>query len=60
MKVSDYILPNSSEIIEALSRKLERARILAALKECHTLEDYQKLTRTYEILCDEDKKSDHK
>ena len=38
-------MPNSSEIIESLSRKLERTRILNDLKECKTLEDYQKLEK---------------
>lgn len=48
-------MPNSSEIIENLSRKLERTRILNDLKECRTLEDYQNLTKKYELLCEEDK-----
>lgn len=47
---------NSAETIEALSRKLERARILNYLKECETLEDFQKLTKKYKILCEEDEK----
>ena len=54
-KVSDFEMPNSSEIIEKLSRKLERIRILNSLKECKTLEDYQNLTKKYEALCEEDK-----
>ncbi len=49
-------MPNSSEVIETLSRKLERTRILNDLKDCKTLEDYQKLEKKYEVLCAEDKK----
>ncbi|MBD5458893.1 MAG: hypothetical protein HDR27_10040 [Lachnospiraceae bacterium] len=48
-------MPNSAETIENLARKLERARILNDLKECKTLEEYQELTRKYEIMCNEDK-----
>ena len=51
--MSDF-MPTSSEIIENLSRKLERTRILIDLKECETLEDLQKLIEKYEILCSED------
>lgn len=51
--MSDF-MPTSSEIIENLSRKLERTRILIELKECETLEDFQKLTQKYETLCNED------
>lgn len=48
-------MPNSAETIENLARKLERARILNDLKECKTLEEYQELTRKYEIMCNDDK-----
>lgn len=48
-------MPTNAEIIEKLSRKLERARILNDLKECKTLEEYQELTKKYEILCNDDK-----
>lgn len=54
-KVSDLDMPNSSEIIESLSRKLERSRTLNDLKECKTLEDFQNLVKKYEALCEEDK-----
>lgn len=40
-------MPDSAETIE----KLERARILNDLKECKTLEEYQELTKKYELLC---------
>lgn len=48
-------MPNTAETIENLARKLERVRILNDLKECRTLEDFQELTKKYEILCNEDK-----
>ena len=48
-------MPTNAEIIEKLSRKLERAIILNDLKECKTLEEYQELTKKYEILCNDDK-----
>lgn len=48
-------MPNAAETIEKLARKLERVRILNDLKECTTLEEYQELTRKYEILCSDDK-----
>lgn len=54
MKVSDITMPTNAEVIEALSRKLERVRILNDLKDCHTLEDLQKLIQKYETLCKED------
>lgn len=46
---------NSAETIENLARKLERVRILNDLKECRTLEEYQELTKKYEVLCNDDK-----
>lgn len=46
---------NSAETIEALSRKLERVRILNDLKDCETLEDYKELTKKYETLCNDDR-----
>lgn len=49
-------MPTSAEVIETLSRKLERIRILNDLKECKTLEDFQELTKKYEALCADDKK----
>ncbi len=48
-------MPNTAETIENLARKLERVRILNDLKECKTLEEYQELTKKYEIMCNEDK-----
>ena len=48
-------MPNSAETIENLARKLERVRILNDLRECRTLEDYQELTKKYELLCKNDK-----
>lgn len=55
MKVSEAYMPSNAEIVEILSRKLERARILNELKDCQTLEDFQSLTQKYETLCEEDK-----
>ena len=48
-------MPNSAETIEILARKLERVRILNDLKECKTLEEYQELTKKYEVLCNDDR-----
>ena len=48
-------MPNAAETIENLARKLERVRILNDLKECTTLEEFQELTRKYEVLCNDDK-----
>ncbi len=48
-------MPTSAEVIEKLSRQLERARILSDLKECTTLEDFQKVVKKYETLCNDDK-----
>lgn len=45
----------NAEVIEELSRKLERARILNDLKTCETLEDYKEITQKYETLCNDDK-----
>lgn len=47
------IMPNSGELIEKLSRQLERMRILNDLKECETLEDFQALRTKYKALCEE-------
>ncbi len=48
-------MPNTAETIEILARKLERARILNDLRECSTLEEFQKLVQKYETLCQDDK-----
>lgn len=45
----------NAETIENLARKLERLRILNDLEECRTLEEYQEITKKYELLCNEDK-----
>ena len=50
-------MPNAAETIENLARKLERVRILNDLKECKTLEDFQTLTKKYEVLCNDDKET---
>lgn len=47
-------MPNTAETIEKLARQLERQRVLTDLKECKTLEDFQKLTEKYESLCKSD------
>lgn len=47
-------MPNTAETIEKLARQLERQRLLTDLKECKTLEDFQKLTEKYESLCRSD------
>lgn len=47
---------NASEMIETLARKLERSRIRNDLNECNTLEDFQKIKKKYELLCEEDDK----
>lgn len=49
-------MPTNAEVIESLSRKLERVRILNDLKECNTLEDFQELVKKYETLCEDDRK----
>jgi len=55
-KGGESSMPTNAEVIESLARKLERVRILNDLRECRTLEEYQELTRKYEVLCSEDKK----
>ena len=49
---------NAAEKIEDLARRLERVRVLNDLKECKTLEDFQELTKKYEALCNDDKKTE--
>jgi len=51
-------MPSTAETIEILARKLERARVLNDLKECRTLEEFQELTRKYEALCNDEKKTE--
>lgn len=51
-------MPNAAETIEALARKLERVRIFNDLKECKTLEEFQELTKKYEALCNDDKRTE--
>lgn len=51
-------MPNAAETIEALARKLERACIVNDLKECKTLEEFQELTKKYEALCNDDKRTE--
>lgn len=45
-------MSNSAETIEKLTRQLEQQKFLADLKECETLEDFQKLVEKYTALCD--------
>lgn len=51
----DYMpTKNASEIIETLTRKLERSRIRNDLNECQTLEDFEEVRKKYNRLCQED------
>ena len=54
-KVRDT-MPNASETIEKLAKQLERLKFLNDLRDCETLEDFKKLTKKYEVLCEEDSK----
>ena len=47
-------MPNASETIEKLAKKLERMKILNDLRDCETLEDFEKLKNKYEAICKED------
>ncbi len=47
-------MANAAETIETLARKLEREKILADLRKCESLEDYQALEKKYEALCNEE------
>lgn len=49
-------MPNASETIEKLAKQLERLKFLNDLRDCDTLEDFQNLTKKYELLCQEDNK----
>ncbi len=51
-------MPNSADTIEILARKLERVRLLNDLRECRSLEDFQELTKKYEALCNEDRRTE--
>lgn len=51
-------MPNAAEMLEKLTRKLEQQRMLADLKECKTLEEFQELTKKYEAICDENKRTE--
>lgn len=48
--------PTNAEVIEKLSRQLERERINNDLQNCQTLEDYEIIKKKYETLCNDDKK----
>lgn len=50
-------MPTNAEVIEKLSRQLERERINNDLQNCHTLEEYEAVKKKYETLCNEDKKN---
>ena len=54
-KVRDT-MPNASETIEKLAKQLERLKFLNDLRDCETLEDFKRLTKKYEVLCEEDSK----
>lgn len=45
-------MPNSAETIEKLARQLEQQKFLSDLKECETLEDFQKLIEKYTAICE--------
>ena len=51
-------MPNAAETIEKLAQKLERSRVLNDLKECKTLEEFQEVTKKYERLCNDDKRTE--
>ena len=51
------IMPNSGELIEKLTKQLERMKFLNDLEECETLEDLQELKTKYKALCEEDRKN---
>ena len=44
-------MPNNAETIEKLAKQLEQQKILADMKECKTLEDFQELIKKYEAIC---------
>ena len=46
-------MPNAAEIAVKLARQLERSHILAALKECCSMDDVQALIQKYETLLQE-------
>lgn len=48
-------MPNNAETIERLARQLEQQKFLNDLRECKTIEDFQKLTEKYEAICGEQK-----
>ena len=41
--------------IERFARQLEQQKILAELKECRTIDDYEKLKQKYEAICENHK-----
>lgn len=45
-------LPNSAETIEKLAKQLEQQKFYSDLKECETLEDFQKLVEKYKAICE--------
>ncbi|MBO6147946.1 MAG: hypothetical protein J6O55_01245 [Lachnospiraceae bacterium] len=47
-------MPNTAEVVEKLAGKLERQKILIELKDCETIQDFKKLQKKYELLCEED------
>ena len=48
-------LPNSAETIEKLAKQLEQQKFYSDLKECETLEDFQKLVEKYKTICENQK-----
>lgn len=45
-------MATNAEVIERLAKQLEQQKILNELQCCETLEDYQKLTERYQVICD--------
>lgn len=48
-------MPTSADTIEKLAKQLEQQKIYSDLKDCKTLEDFQKLVEKYKILCENQK-----
>jgi hypothetical protein len=42
----------NAETIEKLAKQLEQQKIYSYLKECETLEDFQKLVEKYKTICE--------
>ncbi|MGN0692240.1 MAG: hypothetical protein ACI4K7_07830 [Oscillospiraceae bacterium] len=45
-------MPSNAEVIEKLAKQLEQQKFYSELRDCESLEDFQKLVEKYKSICE--------